>query len=135
MPLGATPFSRVDAVREDSDQFSQEVRLTSKLNFPCQTKADDDWNKVTSSASIKWNYSENGMLYLSFFQGYKSGAFVSSDASVIWTSPGENWTVTAWGKNLNDEEYRLHTIISNIAGTVDVWAPPRTYGATVEYAF
>ena len=270
---------------------------TSLLAFPYQVKADDDWNKVTSSASVKWNYSEDGMLYLSFAQGYKSGAFVSSvnfadpatiplepeeadswelglksqffdnrlrvntsvfsmdyknlqvfrlvgsllvganakatsegaeiditglvtenwtlqanyayldatydtfedgtinysgndlprapgdsfflrssyrtplpggseidwvasyaysgsfyfdpantpaekegsqgiiDASATWTSPQEQWNVTVWGKNLDDEEYRIHSILSNIAGTVDLWGPPRTYGATVKYIF
>lgn len=270
---------------------------TSLLAFPYETKADDDWNKVTSSASINWNYSENGMLYVAFAQGYKSGAFVSAvtnpeaaavplepeeadswevglksefldnrlrvnasvftmdysdlqvfrlvgsllvganaeatseglelditglvtenwtlqanyayldatydtfddgavdfsgnnlprapedsffvrssyrtplpggseidwvasyaytgsfyhdasniqaakedsygviDASATWTSPQDNWMVSVWGRNLDDEEYRVHTIISNIAGTVDVWGEPRTYGATVQYNF
>ena len=269
----------------------------SALNFPYRANADDDWNKVTSSASINWNYSEDGMLYLGFSQGYKSGAFVSSvtnaeaavvplepeevdswelglkaeflnnrlrvnasvftmdysdlqvfrlvgsllvganaeatsegvelditalltehwtvqanyayldatydtfvdgivdfsgnslprapensffvrssyrtplpggseidwvlsyaysddfyfeatnapasregsyglvDASATWTSARQNWTIAVWGKNLSDEDYRQHTIISNIAGTVDIWAPPRTYGVTLEYAW
>ena len=270
---------------------------TSLLAFPYQTKADDDWNKVTSSASVNWNFSDDGMLYLSFAQGYKSGAFVSSvtnpeaaavplepeevdswelglksefldnrlrvnasvftmdykdlqvfrlvgsllvganakatsegveldvtglvtenwtlqanyayldatydtfkdgavdfsgndlprapqdsffvrssyrtplpggseidwvasyaytgsfyfessnspaskedsygviDASATWTSPQDTWMVSVWGKNLDDEEYRVHTILSNIAGTVDLWGEPRTYGATVKYNF
>ena len=270
---------------------------TSLLAFPYQTKADDDWNKVTSSASVNWNFSDDGMLYLSFAQGYKSGAFVSSvtnpeaaavplepeevdswelglksefldnrlrvnasvftmdykdlqvfrlvgsllvganakatsegveldvtglvtenwtlqanyayldatydtfkdgavdfsgndlprapqdsffvrssyrtplpggseidwvasyaytgsfyfessnspaskgdsygviDASATWTSPQDTWMVSVWGKNLDDKEYRVHTILSNIAGTVDLWGEPRTYGATVKYNF
>ena len=271
---------------------------TSVLAFPYDVKADDDWNKVTSSASVQWNYSEDSMLYLSFAQGYKSGAFVSSvnfaepatvplepeeadswelglksqffdnrlrvntsvftmdykdlqvfrlvgsllvgssaeatsegaeiditglvtenwtlqanygyldatydtftddtginysgndlprapgdsfflrssyrtplpggsevdwvvsyaysgsfyfdpanspamkegsaglwDASATWSSPQESWNVSVWGKNLDDEEYRIHSILSNIAGTVDLWGAPRTYGATVKYIF
>ena len=273
------------------------TRNTSLLVFPYKIKADDDWNKVTSSASLNWNYSEDSMLYLSFAQGFKSGAFVSSvndpqaaavplepeladswelglkseffdnrlrvnasvftmeykdlqvfrlvgsllvganakatsegvelditglltenwtlsanyayldatydtyedgavdfsgntlprapedsffaqssyrtplpngseidwivsyaysgafyfdpnnsqaskegsygviDASATWTSPQGQWSVTAWGKNLDDEEYRVHSITSNIAGTVDLWGPPRTYGGTVKYSF
>jgi len=54
-------------------------------------------------------------------------------AGLTWTSATGNWDVTAWGKNLTDEEYRTHTIISNIAGTVDLWGMPRTYGLTVNY--
>jgi len=54
-------------------------------------------------------------------------------AGLTWTSATGNWDVTAWGKNLADEEYRTHTIISNIAGTVDLWGMPRTYGLTLNY--
>lgn len=269
----------------------------SALNFPYSVDADDDWDEITSSASLNWNYSDNGMLYLSWSEGYKSGAYGSQvprpqdaviplepekatsyelglksqfwdnrirvnasifsmdyqdlqvfrlvgsllvagnaeatsegleldvtallterwtvnanyayldatydeytdgvddfsgndlsrapedsffvrssyvfpfsggseldfvvsyaytgefyfeasnaaaakedsygliDASLNWTSADASWDVTLWGKNLDDEEYRVHTIISNIAGTVDVWGPPRTYGLTVNYAF
>ncbi len=270
---------------------------TEVLSFPYSTDADDDWDKVTSSASVNWNYSDNGLAYLSFSQGYKSGAFVSSvtqpeaavvplapedadsyeiglksqfwdnrlrvnasaftmkyknlqvfrlvgsllvganaqatssgleldvtaaltenwllqanyayldaeydtfkdgavnyshndlprapqdnffvrsayttplpngsaidwvasyaytgtfyfepsnvpaskepgygviDASATWTSRQETWSFSVWGKNLDNEEYRVSSIISNIAGTVDLWGPPRTYGATLKYTF
>ena len=57
------------------------------------------------------------------------------DASVNWRSASESWGITAWGKNLDDEEYRIHSILSNVSGTVDVWGPPRTYGMTVTYVF
>jgi iron complex outermembrane receptor protein len=269
----------------------------SVLNFPYSIDADDDWDEVTSSASINWAYNDDSMLYLSWSQGYKSGAFVSStttpeaaatpldpeiatnyelglktefwdnrlrlnaslftmeyedlqvfrlvgtrlvganaeatsegleldvtalltenwilqfnyayldaeydtfedgvndfsgntlprapedsyfirssyvwnlpgaselefiasyaytgefqfeasnqpaaeedgyglwDASLSWRDAGERWEVRAWGRNLDDEEYRIHTIVSNIAGTVDVWGAPRTYGLSVQYAW
>jgi iron complex outermembrane receptor protein len=57
------------------------------------------------------------------------------DASATWISAGDHWLVSLWGKNLGDEEYIQHTILSNVAGTVDVWGPPRTYGLTVDYRF
>jgi len=266
------------------------------LAFPYSVKADDDWNKVTSSASVKWNYHENGLVYLKFAQGYKSGAYVSSinypdeatiplepedvdnwelglksefldkrlrlnasvftmdykdlqvlrlvnnllvgsnakatsegveldvtglvtenwileanyayldatydsyidgelnfsgntlpqapentffarssyrtplpggsnidwvlsyaytdsyyfepsnepgskegsygvfDASATWHSPEAQWEITAWGKNLSDEDYRVDTIVSAVSGTLDIWGAPRTYGVTVKYS-
>jgi len=269
---------------------------TSVLAFPYSIEADKDWSKVTSSASLKWNFSDNGLLYLKFAQGYKSGAYVSSinfpeaaavpldpedvdswelgmrseflgkrlrvnatvfsmkydnlqvlrlvdgllvgsnakatsegveldvsallnekwsiqanyayldatydsyvdgdldftgndlpqaprdtffvrssyisplpggssidwvisysysgsyffepsnelgskersygllDASASWTSPREKWVITAWGKNLNDEDVRADTIIGLFSGTLDIWGPPRTYGVTVRYS-
>jgi iron complex outermembrane receptor protein len=57
------------------------------------------------------------------------------NASATWYSADQNWVVSLWGKNLADEEYIVHTIRSNVAGTVDVWAPPRTYGLTANYKF
>jgi iron complex outermembrane receptor protein len=60
-------------------------------------------------------------------------AFGLLNLGVTWTSSDGRWDVTAWGKNVTDEEYRTHTIISNIAGTVDLWNIPRTYGLTVNY--
>lgn len=57
------------------------------------------------------------------------------DARVTWRSQGDRWSVSLWGRNLTDEEYRTHMIVSNIAGSVDLWNLPRTYGATLAYNF
>jgi hypothetical protein len=43
--------------------------------------------------------------------------------------------VSVWGRNLTDEEYRIQSITSNIAGTVDLWNLPRTYGVTAMVNF
>jgi iron complex outermembrane receptor protein len=57
------------------------------------------------------------------------------DARVTWRSQGDRWSVSLWGRNLTDEDYRTHMIVSNIAGSVDLWNLPRTYGATLTYNF
>lgn len=57
------------------------------------------------------------------------------DASVTWRSAGNRWVVSAWGRNLTDEEYRTHSIVSNIAGSVDLWNLPRTYGVTLTWNY
>ena len=46
----------------------------------------------------------------------------------------DRWEVSVWGRNLTDETFRVHTFISNIAGTVDLWGLPRTYGITLTYS-
>jgi iron complex outermembrane receptor protein len=287
--IPANGFSNLGAFASTGD--------TSVLSFPYSVDGDDDWDDVTSSASVNWNYSDDGMLYFSYSEGYKSGAFpgqaafpdaalatldpesatnyelgikseflenrlrinasafhtdyedlqvfqlvgsllvsgnaeatsdgveveltglltenwtvvanyayldaeydtyilgdsdfagnslpraaddsfflrssyvfqmnngseidlVASyayvgdmsfeasnnpassedgygliDASASWRSGNGNWEVTVWGKNLDDEEYRIHSIVGNVAGTVDIWGPPRTYGLTANYSF
>ena len=57
------------------------------------------------------------------------------DASVTWRSVGDRWNVSLWGRNLTDEEYRTHSILSNAAGTVDLWNLPRTYGVTLSWNY
>jgi len=57
------------------------------------------------------------------------------DASVRYTSSGGNWEVTLWGKNLSDELVTSHSIVSSFGGSVELFAPPRTYGVTANYCF
>jgi len=57
------------------------------------------------------------------------------DASITWRSADNRWNISAWGRNLTDEEFRIHSITSNIAGTVDLWNVPLTYGVTAMVSF
>ena len=54
------------------------------------------------------------------------------DVKLAWRN--DRWEVSAWGRNLTDEIFRINTFISNIAGTVDLWGQPRTYGITLTYS-
>ena len=67
------------------------------------------------------------------------GAVGVWNARLRYTSPGEKWTVTLWGKNLADEEVveRVFELFSNpfIGRDFVVLAPPRTYGVSVRYNF
>jgi iron complex outermembrane receptor protein len=57
------------------------------------------------------------------------------DASVRYTSSRGDWEVTLWGKNLGDELVTSHSIVSSFGGSVELFAPPRTYGVTANYLF
>tara|TARA_R110000772_G_scaffold141114_8_gene250610 strand:- start:40186 stop:42693 length:2508 start_codon:yes stop_codon:yes gene_type:complete len=49
---------------------------------------------------------------------------------------GENWTVTAWGRNLTDEEYLQEIIPApEFGGTFNHPSTLRTYGVDVSYSF
>ena len=55
---------------------------------------------------------------------------------MLFTSPNENWTVNAWGKNLTDETVYVGTFILNSSRTnAGFLAPPRTWGVTFGYRF
>ena len=55
------------------------------------------------------------------------------DASVNWTSADSRWEVSAWVKNLTDEEYVHHTYIIG-PGDISVFGDPRTWGLTFRYS-
>lgn len=58
------------------------------------------------------------------------------DAQVSWTDEYESWIVTAWVKNLGDEEYRTHIYSQRNAQIAFAnFAAPRTFGVTVDYSF
>ncbi len=54
------------------------------------------------------------------------------NASVNYTS-AHGWMISLWGKNLADELYASHKILSTFGGVTNLWAPPRTFGASVTY--
>ncbi len=62
------------------------------------------------------------------------GAYTIANAHVSWTSPGEHATVTAWVRNLADEDYLVAAFdLASFGWDQWVVGEPRTYGVTVEY--
>ncbi len=60
------------------------------------------------------------------------------NASVAWNDiAGSNFDARLWGRNLDDEEYRVGGVyITQSAGTAGaLWGPPRTYGLDIIYNF
>ncbi|HEX7374601.1 MAG TPA: TonB-dependent receptor, partial [Steroidobacteraceae bacterium] len=62
------------------------------------------------------------------------GAYTLANARVSWTAPGDHATVTAWVRNLTDEDYLVGGYDLAAFGW-DQWVvgEPRTYGVTFEY--
>ena len=101
------------------------------------------------AVSYLWPLDAAGEVDISLSYDFKSSYFFDADndllrkespvelfnARVTWSSAEQDWSVSAWGRNLADEEYRAHSIVSGFAGTVDLYAPPRTLGMSVEYMF
>lgn len=59
-------------------------------------------------------------------------AYGVANASLTWNSPGERWSVTAWGRNLVDTLYADQRI-SFAGASWAHYAPPRTYGVSVQF--
>ena len=54
-------------------------------------------------------------------------------ANLRWSYNTEQWGVSAWVKNIGDEDYLLYNLDLGLAGFIEqVYGPPRQYGVTVE---
>ncbi len=83
------------------------------------------------------NYTHKGEYFMEVSNSAESeeDGYGLLNASLAWTSADDGWEVVAWGKNITDEEFRTHSITSNVSGTVDIWNTPTTYGLTVNRNF
>lgn len=57
-----------------------------------------------------------------------------ASGSIAWRLPGESTTFRLWGKNLTNTKYVV-ALASQGDGDFAQFAPPRTWGGTVEYKF
>ena len=101
---------------------------------------------VTGSGSYRSEYYIfNGL----FNQGFAAGASAQYpaggpkldadsvtlfDLSAVWTSSNGHLTVGVYGKNLTDEDYRLH-VIKNVGIGFSVFGPPREFGVALTQRF
>ena len=109
-------------------------------------------HSVSLAARYGLELGGNGSMNLSIDYGWKHHSWHSSDnapgrferlaslqkaygvanAAVTWISPGNQWRLTAWGKNLADTLYADQR--TSFAGASWAhYAPPRTYGISIEF--
>ncbi|MFC4311796.1 TonB-dependent receptor [Steroidobacter flavus] len=100
-------------------------------------------HKVVVSPSYEWVLSQGASLSFAADYSYESKIFDDNsnvgpevrepthfvDARVIYTSAGEKWAVSLWGKNLTDELTRSFQA-TFLGANFGAYNPPRTYGAT-----
>lgn len=67
---------------------------------------------------------------------YQPGYLVAN-SRVGWTSSDGRWEAYGFVKNMTDKQYRIYNldVASLIGSNQSVYAPPRTYGATVRFHF
>lgn len=72
-----------------------------------------------------------------YFDGsnvYRQDSYDLLSARVAWTDPGATYTLSLFGDNLTDEEYRSQ-VLPQAPGTLVTWGAPRTYGVAVDAHF
>ena len=62
------------------------------------------------------------------------GPYTLVNVSATWTAPDDTYSLRLWAKNLTDEAYTT-AIYSQSNGDYAIYAPPRTFGATIARKF
>lgn len=115
---------------------------------------DATGNRTVASPKVTGNASASYAIPLPFGRiepnvsaSYNDGFFFYADnrlaqpsywllnTSLTWYSPDANWSVQAWGKNLNDAVYYEGRSEQGGLGDAQRQAPPRTYGVTLRVKF
>ncbi|MCR8923095.1 TonB-dependent receptor [Dasania sp. GY-MA-18] len=129
--------SEVDAV---PDVFGGTV----KTEFPNAPKlsvnllARYQWEALGGRVAVQadgvWN--DDQYIEATNSQISEEDAHLVWNARVSYASLDETWKVTAWVKNVGDEEYRMYNLDLGLLGiSEEVYAPPRWAGVTATYNF
>ena len=123
--LGVGPLLTIDASGNDTVRTPDlSGSLTLDYRMPIST------GTLLSSLTV----AQNGKFYWAADNERKEDAYTLVNASVRWLSSEEKYSVTVWGKNLTDEEYRSMLSESSY-GDLTRQGDPRTYGVTLGVSF
>jgi iron complex outermembrane receptor protein len=84
--------------------------------------------------SLTANYSYNAGFAFEPDNRLRQGAYGLVNASTGWESPGKDYSVRLWGKNLSNIQYTTAQY-SQTNGDYAIYAPPRTFGITLARNF
>lgn len=65
----------------------------------------------------------------------QQNAYNVSNLSLNWTNSSETLTLSAWARNIFDQEYRVYSLNLGVLGTTSFFAPPLTFGGTLGFKF
>ena len=80
------------------------------------------------------NYAHNGRWFAGPDHRLSQKPYDIVNGQIAFSPDGENWKVRLWAKNLFDEEY-FTVLGSQAASDYAGYAPPRTFGITLEKPF
>ncbi len=80
-------------------------------------------------------YYDDQFLEVSNGAGTRQKAYGVHNARLTWQGVNEKLRLSAWVRNLADEEYKAYSLDLGILGATATYAPPRMYGLTAAYHF
>lgn len=97
-----------------------------------------DWDfgigQHVDSLTLNVNYYWQDEMYWQPANANEEDAYGLLDGRVTYSPPTSEWSISAWVKNANDEEYRTN-IIPFFGEEVGQYGAPRTYGVDLRIPF
>lgn len=110
------------------------IQRSPKYKYDLSVAYEFGSGALEKAFSLRTTYTRQGKAYWTPNNTNFQKPFGLWDASLRFQPDGKAWSVTAWGKNLTDE---LYAVASQpfFGDLMNYYAPPRTYGVDVTYAF
>jgi iron complex outermembrane receptor protein len=103
-----------------------------RYTFTLVTDYTRDIGPGTFNANLSLFYTDT--VYFDSDERVHQGPYGMANAQVSFKPRDTKYKVELWVKNLTNKDYISSTFIQNVADVVG-YGPPRTYGATLSYAF
>lgn len=96
-----------------------------------------NWNVGNGNMAIQLDGAAYGDQFLEVTNSEASfeDAYSVWNARISYASDDSGWEVSAWVKNLFEEEYRIYNLDLGLLGATSFYAPPRWAGVNVSYSF
>jgi iron complex outermembrane recepter protein len=122
---GGTTFTPFDATGNHL-AMAPDATADIALNYSVPTATGDYGATASYSYNDGWYVDPDNRLHQSAYGLY--------NAQLSWASLSKSWKTTLWGKNLGNRQYTT-ALASQGNGDYAVYAPPRTFGITIDHKF
>jgi iron complex outermembrane receptor protein len=124
-PGGGTNFTSFDATGDEvalAPKFTGD--LTAEYTMPVRS----------GSVVLSGDYAYNGGWFAEPDNRLRQAGYSLASASAAWKALDDTLSVRLWGKNLTNRQYLVY-LVSQGQGDLGEYAPPRTFGLTIEKHF
>ncbi len=129
--------SEVDQVIDAEGGIVRNNELPNAPGYSVNLLARYNWDVFNGNMAIQVDgiVNDDQNLEVTNAQVSEEDGYSVWNASFSYTTGDDHWTVSAWVKNLTDEEYRIYNLDLGMLGATSFYAPPRWFGANVTYRY
>lgn len=133
-PFGLLAILGAGALVEPTDQTGKGLPRAPDYSIAVSLRYAFDLG-AAGSLLARGEYQYMDELAFDPFENFIQPARGLAHAQLRWTPPSTPLSVSLYGRNLGDEEYRLTEFFTTYTGSLRVWAPPREIGVQLGFDF